>query len=289
MATPAATARLLRAHGLRPRQHRGQHFMVSRRALDAVLDAAALDPGDVVLEVGAGLGTLTAALARRVSAVAAVEVDRALIPVLRDTVGRFPHVRVVLGDIMDLDPAALLEGLPAGPRKVVANPPYYLASLLMVRLLETPLGLTRLVLTVQREVAERIVAPPGGRDYGLLSVLVQFRAAARIAGHLPRSAFYPPPEVESAVVTMVPHAAPPAVVEDEAVFLRVVRAAFGQRRKTLRNALRAVDATITAEQVEAACRAAGVDPGRRGETLSLEEFAALARVLAPRLSPPSTG
>lgn len=278
LATPAGTARVLRAYGLRPRKRWGQHFLVSRRALDRILEAAGLTSADAVLEVGAGLGTLTVALAQRAGRVIAVEIDPALLPPLSAAVGVFPNVAVVHADILHVDPEALLSGA-TGPRKIVANLPYNVASPLIVSLLERPLGLERMVMTVQREVAQRLAAGPGTKDYGALSVAVQFRAQAEIVGRIPPSGFFPSPDVESAIVRLVVRPAPPVQVTDEAAFFRVVRAAFAQRRKTLRNTVAAVLALPPA-QVEAACREAGIDPRRRGETLTLAEFAALTEALA---------
>lgn len=278
LATPAGTARVLRAYGLRPRKRWGQHFLVSRRALDRILEAAGLTSADAVLEVGAGLGTLTVALAQRAGRVIAVEIDPALLPPLSAAVGVFPNVTVVHADILHVDPEALLSGA-TGPRKIVANLPYNVASPLIVSLLERPLGLERMVMTVQREVAQRLAAGPGTKDYGALSVAVQFRAQAEIVGRIPPSGFFPSPDVESAIVRLVVRPAPPVQVTDEAAFFRVVRAAFAQRRKTLRNTVAAVLALPPA-QVEAACREAGIDPRRRGETLTLAEFAALTEALA---------
>lgn len=283
LATPAGTARVLRAYGLRPRKRWGQHFLVSRRALDRILEAAGLTSADAVLEVGAGLGTLTVALAQRAGRVIAVEIDPALLPPLSAAVGVFPNVAVVHADILRVDPEALLSGA-TGPRKIVANLPYNVASPLIVSLLERPLGLERMVMTVQREVAQRLAAGPGTKDYGALSVAVQFRAQAEIVGRIPPSGFFPSPDVESAIVRLVVRPAPPVQVTDEAAFFRVVRAAFAQRRKTLRNTVAAVLALPPA-QVEAACREAGIDPRRRGETLTLAEFAALTDALAGSTRP----
>ncbi len=276
LVSPEGTRRLLSAFRLRPRKRWGQHFLVSRRALDTILAVAAPDRTDSVLDIGAGLGTLTAALAQRAGWVIAVERDPLLLPALQATVGVYSNVRVVEADIMVGDLAGLFDHL--GPRKVVANLPYYLASPLIVSLLEQPLGVSRLVLTVQREVADRVAASPGGRDYGALSVAVQYRATASVVGRLPPGAFYPAPAVDSAILLLQVRGRPAVAVDDEAAFFTVVRAGFAHRRKTLRNALARALIRSTAE-VEAACTAAGIDPRRRAETLSLEEFAALAQAL----------
>lgn len=274
LATPAGTIHALRAFGIRPRKRWGQHFLVSRRALDQILAASDLTGQDTVLEIGAGLGTLTAALARCAGRVVAVEIDRALRPALQAAVGSCPNVQTVIGDVQTLDIAALL-GSGAGPRKVVANLPYNVASALIVALLEPSLRLQRMVVTVQREVADRLAAPPGTKDYGVLTVAAQFRAETTLVTTLPASAFMPPPDVESAVVRLDRREHPVCAVRDEGMFFRVVRAAFSQRRKTVRNAL-AGGYPMSTSDAEAACLQAGIAPGRRGETMGLVEFAALA-------------
>lgn len=273
LATPAGTARIIRTYGLRPRKRWGQHFLVSRQALDRILQVADLARTDTVLEIGAGLGTLTVALAERAGRVIAVEIDPALLPALRDAVGGAPHVTIVHGDVLALDLARLFGE--STSRTVVANLPYNIASLLIVSLLERPLGIRRMVLTVQREVADRLAATPGSKDYGLLSVAVQYRADAALVGRIPPGAFYPPPDVESGVVRLEARGRPGCAVDDEGLFFRVVRAAFAQRRKMLRNAL-ASGLALAPTEVEAACAASGIEARRRGETLTLEEFAALA-------------
>lgn len=246
--------------------------------MDNILDAADLSRADRVLEVGAGLGTLTVALAERAGSVTAVEVDGTLIPILREVVGGRPTVRIVHGDILQLDLHTLIPN--GGPWKVVSNLPYNIASPLIVRLLELPLGVTRLVLTVQREVADRLAAGPGTKDYGALSVAVQYRAEVAVVGGIPSTGFYPPPEVDSAIVRIDVRSQPTVAVADERAFFAVVRAAFGQRRKMLRNAL--VARGMVAAEAEAACRDAGIDPRRRGETLSLQEFAVLSAAMRTR-------
>jgi 16S rRNA (adenine1518-N6/adenine1519-N6)-dimethyltransferase len=277
LASPAGTAHVLKSHGIRPRKRFGQHFLVSRSTLRRLLDAAGLTAQDGVVEIGAGIGTLTVALAPLVHTVLAIEVDRGLLVALRENTAPFPNVRIEHGDVMRLDLAALIGALPA-PRKVVSNLPYNIASPLILTLLELPLDLTRLVFTVQREVARRLAAVPGTKDYGALSVAVQYRARPRIVARVPPGAFFPPPDVESAIVVLEPRKAPPVDAGDESMFFRVVKASFAQRRKTLRNTL-SVGLTLGPDVVEAACRAAGIDPSRRGETLDLAAFATLSRAL----------
>lgn len=246
-----------------------------------------MTPADTLLEVGAGIGTLTLGLAERAGRVTAVEVDRALVRVLQAIVAGRPNVRVVAGDILELPPATLFDGPPDAPRKVVANLPYNIASAVLMRLLDAPLGLRVLVVTVQREVAERIAAAPGGRAYGILSVAIQYRATPRILARIPPGAFLPRPAVDSALVELVPHRTPPVSVPDERRFFRIVAAGFGQRRKTLQNAL-ASGLGLSKEDVGGACASAGVDPRARAETLGLMAFAVLARALDPILQTASS-
>ncbi|MDR7438790.1 MAG: 16S rRNA (adenine(1518)-N(6)/adenine(1519)-N(6))-dimethyltransferase RsmA [Armatimonadota bacterium] len=264
----------LRRHRLQPKRRLGQHFLVDSRVLEHIVAVADLGPQDAVLEVGAGTGTLTEQLARRAGWVVAVEVDPALRSVLQERVSSYPNVRIVQGDILALDLRTLFP--PGFVRKVVSNLPYQIASPLTVRLLQEVPDLERLVLMVQREVAERMVACPGTKDYGLLSLLVQYRAQVEIVLRIPPRAFLPPPKVHSAVVVLRPH--PPPGPVDEALVFRVIRAAFAHRRKQLRNALRTLG--IPPAVLEAAAEAANVALHRRGETLSLREFLALAEALA---------
>lgn len=276
----------MREFGIRPTKRWGQHFLVSARALETIITASELTPTDTVLEIGAGLGTLTDALAARAGAVVAIEVDRRLLPVLSARLGGRPNVRIVEDDALRADLAVLLgdanriRGAHAEPaaRKVVANLPYNIAAPLLLRVLDPALSIRRLVITVQREVADRVVARPGTPAYGRLTVAVQYRAAARVVSRIPPGAFLPAPDVESAVVALVPHAHPPVRVDDEAALFRVVAAGFGHRRKTLANAL-AHGLGLAPAAVEAACRKAGIDPRARAETLDLEAFAALTRAL----------
>lgn len=277
LTTRAGTVSVLRAHGIRPRKRFGQHFLVSRTVLDHILEAAALTRVDGVLEVGAGIGTLTVALAPRVRTVLAVEMDAALLPALRAQIAAFENVRVEAGDVMGMNLEALAAALPE-PRKMVSNLPYNIASPLLVALLDLPVRFARFVVTVQGEVADRLAAGPGTKAYGALSVMIQYRAAVRVVARVPPGAFYPAPAVASAVVVLEPGETPFVDVGDERLFFRVVRAAFAQRRKTLRNTL-AAGLGIAPAAAEAACRTAGLDPGRRGETLDLPAFAALTQAL----------
>ncbi|HKC61019.1 MAG TPA: 16S rRNA (adenine(1518)-N(6)/adenine(1519)-N(6))-dimethyltransferase RsmA [Myxococcales bacterium] len=256
---------LLRRHGLRPKKEWGQNFLGDPRILGELAALAEVRPGETVVELGAGLGHLTRALAATGARVVAVERDRDLAPILR---AELPQVEVVEADAKSFDLAAAARG----ERIVVCgNLPYHLSSPILFHLLDQRAALRRAVLLLQREVAERVAAPPGGRDYGVLSVLVQHVADARIGLRVDRRAFTPPPEVESSALVLDFLPRPRAEVRDERRFRALVKAAFAQRRKTLSNALKAIP------PAREALERAGIDPRRRGETLSVAEFAAVER------------
>ncbi|MCP4518822.1 MAG: ribosomal RNA small subunit methyltransferase A [Delftia sp.] len=252
----------------------GQNFLVSDRTAGRIVAAAELDPDEAVLEIGAGLGALTRCLAAAAARVVAVELDQRLMPVLQHTLAACSNIQLVQGDILKLDPAALMP--PA--YKVVANIPYYITSALLRHLLEASTSPALMVLTVQEQVARRIVAGPG--DMSLLALGVQFYGRPRIVARLKAGAFYPRPKVDSAVVQidLRPEAQPGLDVPDVELFFRIAKSGFGQRRKQLRNSLTG-GLRRSREEVDAALEQAGIDPRRRAETLSLDEWAALSRAL----------
>ena len=269
--------KLLEQYGIHPRRDLGQNFLHDPGILARIVQLAALAPDDTVLEVGPGTGALTRRLADAAARVVAVESDERLMPLLRRQTADLPNVALVHADILSVDVGALVGD---EPFKVVANLPYYITSAILRRLLEKPPRPQRLTLTVQREVAERLVAAPG--DMSLLAVGVQFYGMPQVRLRVKRGAFWPAPEVESAVVCIDVYDTPPVLVDDERQFFRVVRAGFSQKRKQLRNAL-ASGLALDATAVAAAMIGAGVAPERRAETLSLSEWAALARALSPSL------
>lgn len=263
----------LEHYGIAPKKSLGQNFLHDPHILDKIVALAALTPDATVLEVGPGTGNLTRLLAAQVEQLIAVELDDRLIPLLQSEFAPLRHVEVIHGDILKVD---LWNRLGNTPYIVVANLPYYITSAVLRHVFEDLPRPQRLVLTVQREVAERITAQPG--DMSLLAVSVQFYGEPQIALHLNPAVFWPRPEVESAVVKIEVYPAPPVDVPDERQFFRVVRAGFGQKRKQLRNSLSAGLGTAK-EQTDAVLNQAGVDPQRRAETLSLEEWAALTRAV----------
>ena len=265
---------LLRRYGLRPDKSLGQNFLVDETALLRVVDAAGIESGDEVLEVGPGLGGLTRHLADRARQVVAVELDGDLLPPLREVLAPYPNVRLVQGDILALDPA---EWMASPGYLVVANIPYYITSALIRHLLEARARPRRLVLTVQREVAERITAVPG--EMSLLALSVQLYGKPQVVAHIPAGSFYPAPKVDSAVVRTDLYPTPLILDPHIPTFFRLAKAGFSQKRKTLRNALSAGLACEPA-QAEQLLRTAGIDPQRRAETLSLDEWGQIVAVYA---------
>jgi 16S rRNA (adenine1518-N6/adenine1519-N6)-dimethyltransferase len=263
---------LLRRHGLRPRKSLGQNFLLDEHWLERVAETAGIQPEDTVLEVGAGLGSLTRHLGARARRVLAVELDQSLVPVLRDVTRDYPAVQVVEGDILSLPLEKLVGKLVVGTFRVAANIPYYITSAVIRRLLEMDTPPVRIVLTVQQEVAKRICATPG--DMNLLALSVQYYGTPTIVGLIPAAAFYPAPKVESAIVSVDLHPAPADGAFTDQLF-RLARAGFGQKRKMLRNTIGA-GMQKTPQEVTELMGSVGIESTRRAETLSLDEWKKLA-------------
>ncbi|MGQ9823829.1 MAG: 16S rRNA (adenine(1518)-N(6)/adenine(1519)-N(6))-dimethyltransferase RsmA [Desulfotomaculales bacterium] len=278
--------KILADHGFWFRKRWGQNFLVDENIVRKITAAAEITPGDVVVEIGAGAGTLTRALAAKAELVIALEIDQRLLPVLAETLGGFSNVEVVWESALDVDfdrlvagaAAARNGGLPLQTYKVVANIPYSITTPLLLHLLRGGFRFDFLLLMLQQEVARRLAAGPGCKDYGALSIVAQYYTVPKILFRVPKTVFYPRPEVDSAVVRLQRRANPAVRVFDEEIFFRLVRGAFSPRRKTIVNALAHSRACpgFSRESWQEVLRAAGVDPARRGESLSLEEFAALA-------------
>ena len=258
--------RLLRQYGLHPEKSLGQNFLLDENALRQVVKAAQISPDEVVLEIGAGVGSLTRHLAENSRSVVAVELDTRLIPPLKQIIGHYPNVHVVQGDILALDPVELVS---QQEYVVVANIPYYITSALIRHLLEATLPPLRLILTIQREVAMRICAAPG--DMSLLALSVQVYGHPEIVTHIPSNAFYPPPNVDSAVLRIDLFSSPKIPPAELNVFFQLIKAGFSQKRKTLRNSLSA-GLRIPPPATETLLFASNIDPMRRAETLDITEW-----------------
>jgi len=275
MPKPLDVRSLVREFDLRAKKSLGQNWLVDESALIHIADAADLDAQDLVLEIGPGLGSLTRHLAERAGRVVAVELDGALIPPLHRAVADYPNVSIVQGDILQYPPESLVL---SGRYKVVANLPYYITSAVIRHLLEAAVRPALIVLTVQLEVARRITAAPG--QMSLLAVSVQFYGRPCIVTRIKAGSFYPVPQVDSAVIRIEPYERPGAEVDDRDWFFAIVKAGFAQKRKQLHNALSAGLARSQAEVAQELERS-GIDGRRRAETLTLQEWAALARALGP--------
>jgi 16S rRNA (adenine1518-N6/adenine1519-N6)-dimethyltransferase len=275
--------------GRRPKKRLGQHFLIDPNVLHEIVEAAQLTDADLVLEIGAGLGFLTDVLAVHAKKVVAVELDAVLFTELerkfcvessRHPQGSdSPYVTLIQADILKQELSPLLCNFPVKQTKVIANLPYYITTPVLWKLLEHHQQLGTCVLMMQMEVAERIVASPGGKDYGSLSIGVCYYAEAEIIQTLHPHQFYPSPQVHSALLRLKLRDVPPVTVENEKLFFRIVRAAFATRRKMLRNALLRSDVSIDRDVLEASFNQLAIDPRRRGETLSIAEFATLANAL----------
>ncbi len=268
---------LLERYGLRAKKAFSQNFLISERAFNAIVDATVRAETDWIVEIGAGLGTLTARLAERVPAgkVIALELDRDMLAVLRTEYAAIANLVVEDTDAMKYDLAAVAQQRGA-PIAVCGNLPYQIASQLMFRVIDARASVTHAVMMIQKEMADRLVAPPGGKDYGALGVMIRTYADVSTVAKVGAGSFIPPPKVDSTVVKLTPLAAPRAPIADEKHYSAVVHAAFGQRRKTLRNALRSM---FDEAGVDAALASTRIDGQRRGETLDIAEFAALAAAI----------
>lgn len=255
------------------RKRLGQHFLTDRHALERIVDALEIGPGETVVEIGPGRGALTDLLAERATHLVAVEIDRLLIPVLTERYAAVPNVRIVEADVLEISLGSLVDG----PFALIGNVPYYITTPIIFQALRPPRP-TRMVFLVQREVADRIAAPPGDRTYGALSANVQALADVHIAGRVSAGSFHPKPKVDSAILRLTPRAEPLVTVEEERPFQHFVQAAFGQRRKQIRRVLRELF-SIDVAGAEAVLRECAIHPEARPETLSAAEFVAILRAV----------
>ncbi|PQL15997.1 16S rRNA (adenine(1518)-N(6)/adenine(1519)-N(6))-dimethyltransferase [Veillonella sp. S13053-19] len=275
IASPEVVHYICKRFDIKMSKKLGQNFLIKRGIVDEIVRAAELTPGEPVLEVGPGIGTLTQGLAQSGADVTAIELDRRLLEVLDTTLASYDNVRIVHGDVLKLDVPTIMNHKPF---KVVANLPYYITTPIIMSLLESKLPIERLVVMVQKEVALRMVAQPGTKDYGALSVAVQYYTEPDIVLDVPPKSFLPAPAVTSSVIRCVLRDKPPVDVIDEKLFFHVVKAGFAQRRKTFANTMKTTG--LSKDRIEELLEKANIDGQRRGETFTLQEFADVANAWA---------
>jgi 16S rRNA (adenine1518-N6/adenine1519-N6)-dimethyltransferase len=276
------TRRTLTRYGIRLRKRWGQNLLVDEGILEKIVEAANLKEGDTVLEIGPGIGTLTKRLARKAEKVITVEIDSLLVKLLKEELKEYNNIEIIEADILNLDLSSLFTSyqLPVTKIKVVTNLPYYITSPLLLHLLEEKERIASMVIMLQREVGERILGRPGGKEYGLLSIAIQYHTEPEFITYVPKASFSPQPKVEGVVLRLIVLRDSRVKIRDEGLFFKIVRAAFGKRRKTLLNALSMGGLGLKKEEINSFLLEAGIDPKRRAETLSLEDFARLSNLFA---------
>ncbi len=291
LADPKETIQVIQRYGFRFQKKLGQNFLIDRHVLEKIIRAAEITEDDFVLEIGPGIGTLTQYLAYHGGHVAAVEIDQALLPILQETLKEYNNVTVICQDILKTDLAALADRYNEGrPIKVVANLPYYITTPIVMGLFESHAPVESMTVMVQNEVARRMQAGPGSKEYGALSLAVQYYAEAYIAANVPPNCFLPRPGVGSAVIRLKKHEKPPVQVADEALLFGLIRAAFNQRRKTLVNSLaNGAGLPFSKEELTDLITGLGHGASVRGEALSLAQFGALADAVKEKLTESEAG
>lgn len=286
LGNPQNTIAVLQKYNFVFQKKFGQNFLIDMHVLDKIIRAAQIDEDDCVLEIGPGIGTMTQYLACAARRVIAVEIDRALIPILEDTLDGYENVRIINEDVLKVDIAKLAEEENSGrPIRVVANLPYYITTPIIMGLFENHVPVKSITVMVQKEVADRMQTGPGSKDYGALSLAVQYYSKPYIVANVPPNCFMPRPKVGSAVIRLERHEEPPVQVQDEKLMFRIIRASFNQRRKTLANGLKnSAELDFTKEEIEEAILALGKGPSIRGEALTLAEFARLSDLLGKYLN-----
>ena len=281
LGNPQNTIAVLQKYHFNFQKKFGQNFLIDPHVLDKIIGAAGITKDDMVLEIGPGIGTMTQYLSCAARQVVAVEIDKNLIPILEDTLQGFDNVEVINEDVLKLDLAKLAQEKNDGkPLKVVANLPYYITTPIIMGLFENQVPVSSITVMVQKEVADRMQAGPGTKDYGALSLAVQYYASPYIAANVPPNCFMPRPKVGSAVICLTRYQKPPIQVEDEKLMFRIIRASFNQRRKTLANGMKnSPELDYTKEQIEGAILSTGQKVNVRGEALTLEEFAQITNYL----------
>lgn len=285
LGNPKNTIEILQKYNFNFQKKFGQNFLINTGVLEDIIDAAEVTDEDMVLEIGPGIGTMTQYLCENARQVIAVEIDTNLIPILKDTLSAYDNVRIINDDILKMDINELAREYNNGrPIKVVANLPYYITTPIIMGLFESHVPIESITVMVQKEVADRMQAGPGTKDYGALSLAVQYYSKPQIVVNVPPSCFMPQPKVGSTVISLRRHQQPVVQVEDEKLMFKVIRASFNQRRKTLANGLNNYGGiNLTKEQIQQSIEELGVPVNIRGEALSLEQFACLSNIIGKKL------
>ena len=281
LSNPQRTIEVIKKYEFCFQKKFGQNFLIDGHVLDKIIAGAGVTKDDMVLEIGPGIGTMTQYLAEAAGKVVAVEIDRNLLPILQETLADYDNVKVIHADVLSLDLEKLVQEENGGrPIKVVANLPYYITTPIIMALFEQHVPLANVTVMVQKEVAARMKSGPGSKDYGALSLAVQYYAEPYIVANVPCNCFMPRPNVDSAVIRLTRYEEPPVQVKDEKMLFKIIRASFNQRRKTLQNGLNnSSELSFTKDQIAAAIAEAGFSPSVRGEALTLEQFAKLTDIL----------
>ena len=281
LSNPQRTIEVIKKYEFCFQKKFGQNFLIDGHVLDKIIAGAGVTKDDMVLEIGPGIGTMTQYLAEAAGKVVAVEIDRNLLPILQETLADYDNVKVIHADVLSLDLEKLVQEENGGrPIKVVANLPYYITTPIIMALFEQHVPLANVTVMVQKEVAARMKSGPGSKDYGALSLAVQYYAEPYIVANVPCNCFTPRPNVDSAVIRLTRYEEPPVQVKDEKMLFKIIRASFNQRRKTLQNGLNnSSELNFTKDQIAAAIVEAGFSPSVRGEALTLEQFAKLTDIL----------
>lgn len=285
LGNPQNTIAVLQKYNFNFQKKFGQNFLIDPHVLDKIMDHAKITGEDFVLEIGPGIGTMTQYLCERAGAVTAVEIDSNLIPILEDTLGEYSNVEIINGDILKVDIGELAREKNGGrPIKVVANLPYYITTPIIMGLFESHVPIDSITVMVQKEVAERMQASPGTKDYGALTLAVQYYARPKIVANVPPNCFMPRPKVGSAVICLNRHETPIVQVKDEKLMFHLIRASFNQRRKTLANGLNnSPEISLGKEEIQRCLRELGVSETIRGEALTLEQFARLSDMIGNKI------
>ena len=281
LGTPGATKEVINKYSFAFQKKFGQNFLIDSNVLENIVEAAGITKDDFVLEIGPGIGTMTQYLCESARQVLAVEIDKMLIPILEDTLSEYDNVEVINQDVLKVDIKSLVEEKNNGrPIKVVANLPYYITTPIIMGLFESKVPIESITIMVQKEVADRMQTGPGSKDYGALSLAVQYDAEAKVMLNVSATCFMPRPNVDSAVIKLTRHQESPVEVKDESLMFRIIRASFNQRRKTLVNGLKnSSELDFSKEEITEAIKSIGKEENIRGEKLTLEEFAKLSNAL----------